>query len=633
MTANAPYYQMASSQFIASTTTTPSRFGSDDEYDLSTAAVIPPLDNHSASYSEPTTHQISADIPMITTEENRNFAELLEAATTATGQTAQIMDIHDAITTSAALQRKSKRRRTSCSSANEVSVTSQPYADLATKCRRVDIPTDPQLQPIGHGSHPNSQSTSVPPSSESLLNDARTAGVHSAAALFRRSSEKTSRKYTRPPMSKLFMSLQLSPESFLQLQAQAKTYMLDVTFPERQNCVGNRGKGDTDMVKLRLFNCVRDFLDDGVGEHFFGEYVEKPGERDAMEAARALGEDKAPNTQERLMWPRDGNKIISLVTPLMRRMVTNERQRMYAIETRKGGAKKKGKEDSVEAVSQHASQSPSGRSSRGQSIEQQLQPNFDPNLAKVPPDLRPVLPSTAMITTPVQVPVAYMNRTGGEEDVESVNATNIPLSLNTPSAPSLNNINIFLVLAPQILSSGTINPTIKLDQKRICSDQSLHLTKYPWDSVRREIIKLLVSAKVRYPGVREHLVLQEHRFYPSTIVDGPDIPTDSLRELAAAANAMQGDGSIAGTDRLVPSNTGVIDVTGPETDFLPQYIVKTVGSDGWETIENAEQWSNLLERRGYEVWADGVVNVIVELVDVSADSDRRSGQVDVGGVR
>jgi hypothetical protein len=629
MAANAPYYQMAAGQFIAGANATPCRFGSeDDEYDLSTATVAPPPGNHSVPYSEPTVRHNPADTPMTTTEENHNLAELLEAATTAAGQAAQTMDAHDNITKITEAQRTGKRRRTSCSSAKEVPVTLQPCVDLATKCRRVDMPTDPQLQPTEHGTRAKSQSTSVPPSNESLLHNARAAGVHSAAALFRRSSEKTSRRYTRPPMSKLFMSLQLSPENFLQLQAQAKVYMLDTTYPERQNCVGNRGKGDTDMVKLRLFNCVRNFLDDGVGEHFFGKNVEKPGERDAIEAARALGEDKAPNTQERLMWPRDGNKIIGLVTPLMRRMVTNERQRMYAIETRKGGTKKKGKEGSVEAVAPHASQSqsPSGKSIRDQSIERQLQPVIDSNFAQVSHDSLLVSPSIAMVTTPVQAHVACMTRTSGTEDVESANATNMPLCLNTPSEPSLNNINIFLVLAPQTLSDGTVKPAIKLDQTRIVADQSRYLTKYPWDNFRREVIKLLAGAKARYPGVREHLVLQEHHFSPSTIIGGSGIQTDNLRELAAAANAMQGDSSITGTDGLVPNTTGTIDGTGPETDLLPRYIVKTVGSDGWETIENAEQWSTLLERIGHEVWADGVVNMIVELVDVSADSDRSSGQ-------
>lgn len=156
--------------------------------------------------------------------------------------------------------------------------------------------------------------------SQSQLTDARAAGVHSAAALFRQPS--SNKKYTRPPMSRLYASLELSPENFLHLQAAAKNYMLDDAHPERRDCVGQRGKGDTELVKLRLWNCVRDFLEaEGNGERYFGESVVNEG---------------MPPRQ--YIWPRDQHKIISLVIPLLRRMVTNERQRQYAIETRKGGA-------------------------------------------------------------------------------------------------------------------------------------------------------------------------------------------------------------------------------------------------------------------------------------------------------
>ncbi|KAL4977762.1 hypothetical protein BDW66DRAFT_29342 [Aspergillus desertorum] len=157
---------------------------------------------------------------------------------------------------------------------------------------------------------------STPPQS---LADARAVGLHSAAALFRQTS--TDKKYTRPPMSKMFTSLELSPENFLHLQAAAKAYMLDERHPERRDCVGQRGKGDTEMVKLRLWNCVRHFLEvEGNGPRFFGEHV--------------VNEGMPPRTY---VWPRDQQKIISLVIPLLRRMVTNERQRQYAVETRKGG--------------------------------------------------------------------------------------------------------------------------------------------------------------------------------------------------------------------------------------------------------------------------------------------------------
>jgi hypothetical protein len=123
-------------------------------------------------------------------------------------------------------------------------------------------------------------------------------------------------------MSKLFSSLELSPENFLQLQSAAKGYMLDPAHPERQDTVGQRGKGDSELVKLRLWNCVKDFLENrGVGAQYF--------------AASVPGDEGQPRTME---WPRDKNSIIGAVTPLLRRMVTNERQRQYAVETRRSGA-------------------------------------------------------------------------------------------------------------------------------------------------------------------------------------------------------------------------------------------------------------------------------------------------------
>ncbi|KAI9761748.1 MAG: hypothetical protein M4579_000842 [Chaenotheca gracillima] len=164
--------------------------------------------------------------------------------------------------------------------------------------------------------------------------DAKAAGVHSAAALFRQPSA-LSQKYTRPPMSKLFSSLELSPENFLHLQAAAKSYMLNDAYPERRACVGHRGTGDTDMVRLRLFNCVKDFLEIGqYGQRFFGDNVSHEG---------------TPG-QRKLVWPAQKQEIIAAVTPLLRRMVTNERQRQYALETRKGGALngKKRKADQME---------------------------------------------------------------------------------------------------------------------------------------------------------------------------------------------------------------------------------------------------------------------------------------------
>lgn len=93
-------------------------------------------------------------------------------------------------------------------------------------------------------------------------------------------------------MSKLFTSLEISPEQFLHLQAAAKAYMLDENYPERSECVGNRARGDTDMIKLKLFGCVKAFLEDeGWGERCFGE--------------NAFGADR-----RKLKWPQMKNKSV-----------------------------------------------------------------------------------------------------------------------------------------------------------------------------------------------------------------------------------------------------------------------------------------------------------------------------------
>lgn len=210
--------------------------------------------------------------------------------------------------------------------ANEHGPPSGLSRTVSKKRKRGDGPLDPALTASSAGVDQHQQHhqydgdsldiRAVPPQS---LTEARAVGVHSAAALFRQPSN--NKKYTRPPMSKMFSSLELSPENFLHLQAAAKAFMLDDEHPERRDCVGQRGKGDTEMVKLRLWNCVRHFLEvEGHGERFFGEHV--------------VNEGMGPRAH---IWPRDQQKIISLVIPLLRRMVTNERQRQYANETRKGG--------------------------------------------------------------------------------------------------------------------------------------------------------------------------------------------------------------------------------------------------------------------------------------------------------
>ncbi len=342
MASTAPYYQsLRTSSYQNGSPTSQSYAPAEEDYHLAASAAphAPMYANlaHDGSALEGLSSQAIAEQHLNGAE---SLAGLLEAVTSAAGQeqaarggttargksgraTRNSQNQNQLNGHSDAAQNRAKRKRSTTPGTGDYKVGQEnddtPVAARKRRKRTLNTESDPDDSFPIHDAFPPA------------LGDARAAGVHSAAALFRQPST-NSKKYTRPPMSKLFASLQLSPENFLHLQAAAKAYMLNPDYPERQSCVGNRGKGDTDMVKLRLFNCVRDFLSDSVGERFFGENADPPGE--------GGGEAFTRNW----LWPRDASKIISLVTPLLRRMVTNERQRVYAIETRKGGsAVKKGR--------------------------------------------------------------------------------------------------------------------------------------------------------------------------------------------------------------------------------------------------------------------------------------------------
>lgn len=152
-----------------------------------------------------------------------------------------------------------------------------------------------------------------------------------ASVLFREPSSK-SRKYSRPPLGKVFASLELAPENFLRLQTAAKAFMLDEAHPERRDVVGHKKSiGGTDVAKLKLWNCVDEFLSvHGHGEKYFA-----PGAGEGIPGA-------PPRS---LLWPRDSQTIIKLMMPLMRKMVTNERQRVYAAATRRQSSARDSKDE------------------------------------------------------------------------------------------------------------------------------------------------------------------------------------------------------------------------------------------------------------------------------------------------
>lgn len=149
------------------------------------------------------------------------------------------------------------------------------------------------------------------------------AAAQPGPAIFRAPSGK---KSTRPAVAKEFRNLELCPESFHKMQAYAKKYMLDPEHPERKTYVGNRGQTDNAQIRHDLQKCVREFLEEGPGEEFFGANSTGPSEVEETPA----GHNRS------FSWPADKEMIIQLCSPLLRRMIVNERQREYALRTRKG---------------------------------------------------------------------------------------------------------------------------------------------------------------------------------------------------------------------------------------------------------------------------------------------------------
>jgi hypothetical protein len=349
--------------------------------------------------------------------------------------------------------------------------------------------------------------------------------------------------------------------------------MLDSAHPDRQSCVGNRGKGDTDMVKLRLFNCVRNFLSDGAGDQFFGENVENPGQDEAIEAARVLGEEKAPS-EGKLLWPQDGNRIISLVTPLLRRMVTNERQRMYAIETRKGGAKKK--EVSVEeaAVPDTNTQGMNDRDDINHQVEHLKTPNLPSHLhplASAQSQSQQHYSTSSVTSLSVQSPnnTLLVNLEPAMKYKEAPRRHQWPVGFKLklpqepPAEPVLEKVNIFVTkVIPPWRGNKKPTPTLLQVETRLENSKEAPLFYMTWEELQY-IVKLLVRDAVwLYPAleppaedrpllpevtssgtVYEYLELQPSSRSLSPPSTSSGMGPEALRGLAVAATEIQDDAS------------------------------------------------------------------------------------------
>lgn len=143
------------------------------------------------------------------------------------------------------------------------------------------------------------------------------------------------RNSNRPTMGLMFRELQLVPHNYLKLTSEAKAYMLDPNHPERRNVTGERkDSAAQDAARMRLWGSVEDFLKvRGAGEKYFARSVE--------------GRNRT------MFWPDDTKVIMMAMMHLMRKMATNEQQRVYANQRRKRKAQEKlrAQEAEVAAVS------------------------------------------------------------------------------------------------------------------------------------------------------------------------------------------------------------------------------------------------------------------------------------------
>ncbi|KAJ9633283.1 uncharacterized protein PV06_00976 [Exophiala oligosperma] len=137
---------------------------------------------------------------------------------------------------------------------------------------------------------------------------------YSGSVLFREPPSKS--RSHKSSSANVFESLDLAPEDFRRLQVAAKIFLFDEDHPERMEVIRHKSSSGTAAdIRLRLWKCAESFLSEhGNGDKFFGP-----------------GDAERPRT---LIWPEHGETIIKNMLPLIRKLVTNERQRIYTYATR-----------------------------------------------------------------------------------------------------------------------------------------------------------------------------------------------------------------------------------------------------------------------------------------------------------
>lgn len=173
--------------------------------------------------------------------------------------------------------------------------------------------------------------------------------------------------------------------------------------------------------------------------------------------------------------------------------------------------------------------------------------------------------------------------------------------------------------------SSDTTPGAKINERRITAEPHAHLAWYDYNDFLREVTSLLQGAISTHPNLRSSTTLRQE---PGN--------NNNLRGLAAAANALQTEHIPPASVAMSRSTSGATAIEIPLAEeafqapisvvplhsmtndsdkrLLSSCIIKSLGAEGWRRICSADDWYSVLREKALAVWADGVCNVLVEIL-------------------
>jgi hypothetical protein len=146
----------------------------------------------------------------------------------------------------------------------------------------------------------------------------------------------TPRRSSRPAVDVIFNGTQLAPMPYIKLNDDVHAFMINTDHPERLDIIGTKRRiGSLEAAKNKLHDLAEQFVSEGAGENFY--------------APNAYAD--VPNAPVRTMfWPQNYHDIVRAIKPIMRKVVTNERARVYQANRRDERAAQRRNEEAEQAT-------------------------------------------------------------------------------------------------------------------------------------------------------------------------------------------------------------------------------------------------------------------------------------------